>query len=221
MKSIPSELARELRAAYTSRIERNAPTVSETSLAPGETLIHQGDTPKSVFIILEGRLKIHHITPKGTDYLVAVEGPGEIIGEVEALTGEPYTCSASGVKPAVVAAIPCRTYARWLKEDHGFALLVNQALCHRLQKATRRSAIHQSYPLEYSVLRLLRMLAEEARSRRVDVGKEEMAHYLATNTRSINRILKGLQERNVIRVGRGVEIQSMEALDRAMQTHDE
>ncbi|WP_147820781.1 Crp/Fnr family transcriptional regulator [Salidesulfovibrio onnuriiensis] len=220
MKSIPTELAQNLLAAY--RRMRKAPgDCMEKDMKPGETLIRQGESPQDVFLILDGRIKIHHGTPKGSEYLVAVEGPGEIIGEVEALTGERYTCSATAVKASRVAVIPRAAYGQWLERDHGFSLLVNQVLSHRLQEATKRSAIHLTYPLEYSVLRLLSILAEENGGPRLAVGKEELANYLGTHTRSINRILKDLQHKGVLKPSREIEIASMEELERAMQARDQ
>ncbi len=171
--------------------------------------------------MLNGSVRVHLDTPKGTEYLVALEGPGELIGEVEALTGEQATCSVTAIMKSKVAVIPNATYQRWLKTDHSFALIVNKVICRRLQLFTKRAAINLSYPMEYSVLKLLKMTSSQASSSHVNISKEEIANYLGTSTRSINRILKDLQTKNVLSTSKGIEIVSMGNLEQAMRSHDE
>ncbi len=189
-------------------------------MIPGESLIQQGDFPENVYIVLSGSLKIHHNTPKGAEFLVAIAGPGEIIGEVEALTREACVCSATSLKKSTVGVIPKEAYAQWLEEDHGFALLVNLAMSYRLQKVVRRSATHLCYPLEYSVLKLFAIQVQEEGSTRLPATKEELANYLGTNTRSINRVLKDLEQKNVLRSSKELEITSLEQLEWAIRTYD-
>ncbi len=221
MRSIPSELTRKLVKAYWRRVEHKRGPIMEKNMTPGEPLIHQDDLPENVYIILNGSLKIHHNTPKGTEYLVAIGGPGEIIGEIEALTGEAYACAATAIRESTVGVIPKGAYAQWLDEEHDFALLINHAMSYRLQKVVKRSATNLSYPLEYSVLKLFEMLAEDEGSLRLAVTKEDLANYLGTNTRSINRILRDLQEKNVLLPSRHIEVVSMEQLERAMRAYDD
>lgn len=171
MKALQNKLAQELLTAYEAGPPFLAHREIEMYLQAGELLIQQGDEPRNVFIVLEGAVKIYHSTMKSNDYLIAIEGAGEILGEVEILTGVAYSCSVTAVEKTKVAVIKKEQYQQWLKVDHDFALLINSILCDRLQKITKRAATHLSYPLEYSALRLLKLLSLDSQSITLSVSK--------------------------------------------------
>ncbi|WP_027185109.1 Crp/Fnr family transcriptional regulator [Desulfovibrio inopinatus] len=220
MQSVHKELAQELLAAVARRFRQGQAGISEAVIQPRTSIILQKESPEFVYIILHGSMKIHLNTPKGNEFLVAIEGPGVLFGEVEALTGEAATCSVTALMESKVAKISLQAYPNWLNEDHAFALLVNRIITYRLQIMTKRAATHLSYPMEYSVLKLLKMMAEERSSLRLHVSKEDIANYLGTSVRSINRILKDLCSKHVISPAQKIEIITMEGLENVMRQYD-
>jgi CRP-like cAMP-binding protein len=220
MQSIPKHLTqRILKECETRSRVPNSGIIQET-MGAGARLVNQGGRIDAVFIVLQGAVKIHLATPKGTDFLVAIEGPGSLIGEVEALTGEPATCSATATTEGTTAKISIRDYRQWLASDHEFSLLVNHVLCHRLQLHTNRSSIALSYPIEYSVLNLIKTLAKNGNHSRIQLSKEEIADYLGANIRSINRIMKQLQEKNIVTASKEIKIVSMQNLEQALNKYN-
>ncbi|TIH12936.1 Crp/Fnr family transcriptional regulator [Marinifilum sp. JC120] len=220
MKEIENGLARELLESYGERKSSNPEKLSEIEVHPGEFIILEGQVPEAVFIILSGSMKVHLNMAKGSEYLVALEGPGKLLGEVEALTGTPAACSVTALGECRVAAVLPADYETWLAENHRFALLVNRILSFRLQSFTRRAAVNLSYPLEYSVLKMIKMQFEEHGSLVLQISKEEIANYLGTSLRSINRIIKGLQDKNILLAAKEIEILSMDDVERLMELHE-
>lgn len=217
MEALDSDLAHRLLDFYESKKEEGSAGLKERQLAAGDFLLHQGESSGKVYLLLEGSVKIYHTTLKGSDYLMALVGPGEIFGEVEILSGEPHICSVQALWQARVAVVPKELYLQWFTQDADFAVLVHQVLCSRLQRAGTRAALHMSYPLEYSLLQLFLRLAEERNSQRLTLGKREMADYLGTSVRSINRILKKFHENRLIVLGEAeVQIPSLEQLQSEM-----
>ncbi len=198
MEAIKPKLAQDLLKLYARRCEERGSYTVEKTFHAGEFLIHQGVTPQKVFLLLQGAVKIYHTTSKGNDFLMAIVGPGEILGEAEILTDEPPNCSVKTLWESRVAVLSRKAYLDWLRDDEDFALSVNQVLCYRLQNISTRAATHLSYPLEYSILKLFQSLAEEKKSAVLKITKTEIADYLGTSVRSINRILKKYQEQKVI-----------------------
>lgn len=190
-------------------------------LKKDEFLLQQGDRPQRVFILLEGSVKVFHTTPKGNDCLMAIVGPGEILGEVEMLTAEPQLCSVQALWPCRVAEIDRQEYLCWLAEDVNFALLVNQVLCYRLQNCSKRAVIQLSYPLEYSVLTLLSQAAQQGGGC-LTLSKSQIADYLGTSVRSVNRIMKQLQEQRLIAVDQHtIRLLSVEAVEQRLQQFEQ
>ena len=53
-----------------------------TTLRRGETLFDEGDLGDRLYIVTEGKVKLGHTSSDGRESLLAVLGPGEIIGEL-------------------------------------------------------------------------------------------------------------------------------------------
>ncbi|GIX39854.1 MAG: hypothetical protein KatS3mg128_0903 [Silanimonas sp.] len=69
-------------------------------LATGEALFREGDPPTTAFILEEGQIEIR-ATQRGRQVVLAVLGPGSIIGEMAVIDEAPRTATA-------LALAPCR-----------------------------------------------------------------------------------------------------------------
>src|SRR5690606_18103292 len=55
--------------------------MSEASLRRGEILFNEGDPGDRLYVLTDGKVKLGHTAPDGRENLLAVLGPGEILGE--------------------------------------------------------------------------------------------------------------------------------------------
>ncbi len=91
-------------------------------LSRGETLFVQGDRARSIFIVLEGLMKLGRITSAGDDIVVAVYGPGESFGEAAALKGGKYPVTVEAVEDAVLFQIAAKTIAEQIRQHPEIAM---------------------------------------------------------------------------------------------------
>jgi CRP/FNR family transcriptional regulator, dissimilatory nitrate respiration regulator len=63
----------------------------------GETIFVQGDTAQSIYVVLEGWVKLFRLTPMGAEAVVGVFTKGGSFGEAVALEGTPYPVTAEAV----------------------------------------------------------------------------------------------------------------------------
>jgi len=89
MRSMPDEAAQALVAESAC-----------ASLSRGETVFIQGDRATSVFIVLDGWVKLYRITPTGGEAVVSVFTRGDSFGEGVAFCDEVYPVSAEAVTSA-------------------------------------------------------------------------------------------------------------------------
>ena len=82
------------RAALARALER-------VDLAAGTTLFTQGDPGDSLYVIVRGRLRLV-VTDAGSDALVRELGPGQTVGELALLTGDPRNGTVVAIRDAVV-----------------------------------------------------------------------------------------------------------------------
>jgi len=74
--------------------------MGHTTLRRGETLFDEGDLGDRLYIVTEGKVKLGHTSSDGRESLLAVLGPGEIIGELTLFDPGPRSTTATAVSPA-------------------------------------------------------------------------------------------------------------------------
>ncbi|HTU37179.1 MAG TPA: cyclic nucleotide-binding domain-containing protein [Acidimicrobiales bacterium] len=73
-------------------------------LEPGEVIVRQGERSERFFIIVDGEVEVRR-EGHGQDVIVTRHGPGQLFGEVGALTGAPQTATFVAVAKTVVMAV--------------------------------------------------------------------------------------------------------------------
>jgi len=79
--------------------------ITEVTLANGETLFDEGNEADKAYVIAEGELEILKESG-GRKVRIAVSGPGDVVGEMALLTGEPRNAGARAISPVRLIAIP-------------------------------------------------------------------------------------------------------------------
>jgi predicted acylesterase/phospholipase RssA/CRP-like cAMP-binding protein len=107
------------------------------SFNPGDVLIHERDLDDSLYIILEGRVGV---TAQGK--ALADLGPGETVGELALLTGEPRLCTVTAIESVRAARLPRAAFERWVECHPEAAEPLFAAMIDRLRKARLAFALH-------------------------------------------------------------------------------
>ena len=63
-------------------LERLTPLLHERVFSAGSTVITADQPGEAAYMILCGSAKVHGIRPEGTEVILAVLGPGEVVGEI-------------------------------------------------------------------------------------------------------------------------------------------
>jgi len=84
---------------------------SVCTLTRGETLFIQGDKAESIYIVLDGWVKLGRITQSGDDIVVAVYSRGESFGEAAAMKGGVYPVTVEVVEDATLFQVTAKTIA--------------------------------------------------------------------------------------------------------------
>ncbi len=74
-------------------------------LQPGQAIVKQGDTGKSVYIIANGSVKVWTTTPAGERLDLARLGASDFFGEMSFLTGKPRSATVETVGDAVILEV--------------------------------------------------------------------------------------------------------------------
>ena len=96
------------------------------TLAPGETLVSEGDPSENVFVVRSGLLGVWLEKPSGGSWLVRCCFPGWLLGESSVLGGPDARCTASlrAERVSDVWVIPAREVRAIMEEDLAFGLRI-------------------------------------------------------------------------------------------------
>jgi signal transduction histidine kinase len=115
----------------------------------GAVVFVEGEPGASLAIVWRGRLAILKEEQEGTYALLAYRGPGEIVGEMGAMTGRPRSATVVAVEDAELLVADGQEF-RTLVQDHpGITESVLDVLTDRLQAAdeARSELVHQEEAL--------------------------------------------------------------------------
>jgi CRP-like cAMP-binding protein len=188
----------------------------------GAPIIVQGDHGDTVFLVLSGRVKVTVNTADGREVLLAVDGPGELLGEFEALEGGPRTASNVALDAVACRAMTGQEFRDLLAASPGIPLVLIRWAVRRLQAADRRRVDAASFDTTHRLARLLLELADNlggADPSRVDIDipltQEELASLIAASRDAVVRALTSLRSRHLIATARRrITILDVDALRR-------
>ena len=99
----------------------------------GTLIFSEGDASDGMFLIHEGQVKVFMSDESGKEMLIALLGPGEIVGEVASLDGQPRTASVSAVQNTKVAKIGINEFRQFIEENSDMAFEIIQVLTSRIR----------------------------------------------------------------------------------------
>lgn len=177
----------------------------------GTPIMVQGDHGDTVFVVLAGRVKVTVNTAEGREILLTINGPGDLLGEFEAIEPGGGARHASNV---AVDAVECRAVAGQefrdlLASSPRISLVILRSAIRRLEAADRRRIDAASSDTTHRLARLLLELADDAgqpRPSRVEIDipltQEELASLIAASRDAVVRALTSLRSRQLIATAR-------------------
>ncbi len=105
--AVPGSIAASELFAPLSPAEREQLALGARPLrfTAGETVVHEGDTTSSMFLVASGRVAVSVKGASAASQKVAILDPGSAFGEISLLTGEPRTASVRCLEEAVLVEI--------------------------------------------------------------------------------------------------------------------
>ena len=190
-------------------------------------LFHEGDGSLDAFVIDTGLLKLFKTTLDGSQALVALRGPGEIVGELGAMDGQPRLLSAVAAVESQVTVIPGARLVELIHDRPEFAMMMMSNLTHLLrQSAAHILALSSGDALALVARRLLQLVDDPAygavRSERagttvidMPLSQQEVAAWAGVSLRSAAAVLKQLRDDAIVSTSRlQLEVHDRDELER-------
>ncbi len=104
----------------------------------GETVFRPAAEPKSVYLLMEGAVRIYRLSDKGAEATLGYVKPGEVFGELTAVTDLARESYAEAAASSIVWRLPIDLFREMLGAKPGLAQHVSQQLGTRLKSIERR-----------------------------------------------------------------------------------
>jgi small-conductance mechanosensitive channel/CRP-like cAMP-binding protein len=102
----------------------------------GEALVRQGDEGGSLFVVLDGEVRVRRLDG-GSARELARLGPGSFFGEMSLLTGEPRSASVLALSEVEVVVVEKAAFRTLLHDDGHLARSLSEALEARTREQAR------------------------------------------------------------------------------------
>ncbi|MCL6605465.1 MAG: cyclic nucleotide-binding domain-containing protein [Paenibacillus sp.] len=174
----------------------------------GEAICSVGDVLEGLFILMEGKLKIHTLLPNGKSMLVRFAKPTSIIGDVELLRQYPVKNQVESVGDSLLLVAGKKLMFKELENNVTLLRFLVGELSHKLYTLGQTSALNLLYPVENRFASyLLSLFADQGKGQYVEEIRTstltETAELLGTSYRHLNRIVKRFIEEGIIERKRG------------------
>ena len=197
-----ARLSQADRAALTQRGRRR-------QYPAGASLFLEGDSSSMVVVVLSGRVKVFSLTEHGEEVLLAVRGPGALLGEFSAIDGGPLSASVAALEPVVALVVPVAAFIEFLRSHGDAAISLLQMITSRVRDADRKRVESAAYDIPARVARRLVELADrfgEPDDQGVRIGvsltQDELAGWVGASREAVAKALRVLRDRGFVTTGR-------------------
>ena len=131
-----------------------------TTLEPNQALFLAGDPGDGCYRVDEGLLKVSVIAPSGAERILAILGPGAILGELSMVDGGPRSASATAIRGAKLTFVSRASFDAFAKAHPEVYRHITTLLARRLRDIDESLAAASFLPLKGRVARALLSLAD-------------------------------------------------------------
>lgn len=194
----------------------------EESFPRGSDLFVEGEQGDRLYVISEGKVKLGLTAPDGRESLLAVLGPGEMLGELSLFDPGPRTATATALTDVEVLGLGHESLRPWLTGRPEVAEALLQALAQRLRRTNEAMSDLIFSDVPGRVAKALLDLGErfgrpspDGLHVTHDMTQEELAQLVGASRETVNKALADFASRGWITLeSRSVTLVDTERLER-------
>ena len=176
-------------------------------LKRGATLFAKDDPGNSLYAVISGTVKISVSSPDGRNAILNLVGPGELLGEMSVLDGQPRSADATANTDCEIFVINRRDFLPFVRRQPTLAMKFIELLCARLRWTSDQveQVILQDLPgrLASALLGLIEKRKPEPESHTVSITQQEISEMVGMRRESINKQLGTWALRKWVRLEHG------------------
>jgi CRP/FNR family transcriptional regulator, cyclic AMP receptor protein len=211
-------------------IEELRKIVKTKTYASDKAVFFQGDPSDSLYILVNGSVKVAKASEDGHEKILDILGPGEIFGEFAMLDGHPRSATVTTCESTELAVMSRSDFRDFVSTRSEILWKVMESLCERVRKTSSDMLELSSREVPYRLLAALSQLAEKQGQVAADgsclisgtFGVNDLVAMVGSSREIVSRLLHRYQEEGLIELGKNkLIIPDPKALARALEYSSE
>jgi CRP/FNR family cyclic AMP-dependent transcriptional regulator len=104
----------------------------------GTVIFEQGGTPDCVLLVRGGRVRVATRGAGGAEVVLAERGPGELLGDLSGIDGQPRSASVTALEEVRGLVVPLRAFRGFLIDHPRVTVSLLELISRRLREAEAR-----------------------------------------------------------------------------------
>lgn len=174
------------------------------TLAPGQTLFHEGDPANRVFTLTRGTLKLYRLLPDGRRHVTGFSHPGDFLG---ISVDQEHRCTAEALEQAQLCWFPRSRFDKFVGDrsamERNLYRLAAQELSMVQELAlllARKTATERLASFLLALADLPDAASRGSRTVRLPMSRSDIADFLGLTKETVSRVLSALKRRGLIRL---------------------
>jgi CRP/FNR family cyclic AMP-dependent transcriptional regulator len=195
------------RGMPVQELERLAPLLHERIFPAGASILIAEQPGEAVYMLLRGSVKVHLFTPDGAEVILAVLGPGEVVGEMSLADSLGRSASVTTLEESVFLWIDRPTFRSCIKGSPVLARNLADVLSRRVRLANAHllslATLDVPGRVAAQILSLSREYGEETPDGvriPIRLTQSDMAALVGASRVRVNQALVYLRKRGLISI---------------------
>lgn len=170
--------------------------------AAGEALTHQGTDGRHCFAILDGEVLVSATTLSGNEIVLARQGPGAFVGQIDPLDRLPRTATVRALTELRCSVLTELQFEGLMLNCPQLALAEIRRLSRELRDLRARHSV-RGEDLRRRILQLLHAHTRDTGDRVFRSTRRELACWVGATREAVTRTLRDLERDGWVILGRG------------------
>jgi CRP/FNR family cyclic AMP-dependent transcriptional regulator len=191
----------------TPAVQRLTGITSPSTYPKGATLFVEGQTPRGVFILCSGKVKLSTSSADGKTLILRIADVGEVLGLAATVSGKPYQATADVLEPTQANFIARNDFMGFLRDHGEAAVRVAQQLAENYHHSlTEMRTIGLSHSAGEKLARfLLDWTTDQQHTKgeirlKMTLTHEEIAQMIGASRETVTRLFADFKRKQLLQV---------------------
>jgi CRP/FNR family transcriptional regulator len=168
----------------------------------GEVVLREGEIPRVLYLVRDGKVAIFKVAQRGNDQVVAVRQSGDTFALLSTVTNQPSHAWIRALEDTTIISVKRDAFLYFLGQNPQLMETVIECMLERIQNSYQRLATFSGEKTEQRLVDILLELSSKEGDF-LNYTHQEIADMIGSTLETTTRLLTNLKRSGVLNMGRG------------------